>query len=175
MADSGTNMTMSPDELIRAYARVQEKVKPSLPGVGPQPVKLSVETKRHSSAVAAMDEVRAFAPMAGWLGFRSMNLEVTGEGAPSMDDQTGELLVAELVNRDDLSLHVRYTGREWLVTTYEEKSNGDTYATDERSLLHRNGKGQLRYRRYWLLDEAEGARMAHCRLVEYNRTGSNEV
>jgi hypothetical protein len=145
------------DRVLRSYTQVAKERK------------LSKMTKRRceisSQLLPSVEQVWAIlrevsAPV-GWLGFQSGNLLLDGSRPATEAAALGMLIDAELAVKAK-SIHVRYRGDGWIVTTYTPNV-GAEFLSDEVSLLTTNGA--LTYERLWSLDPDLGMRQVHARLV----------
>lgn len=97
------------------------------------------------------EQLKAFAPVSGWLGYQSGNHHFDHEPFEPKKNY-GVLMNAEVWNGSD-SLHVRYNGRGgWIVTTFLNDESGDEYLVDDISHIASFNKKQqatLNYRRFW--------------------------
>lgn len=97
------------------------------------------------------------APQAGWIQWQSHQKHFH-DGLPEPNPDWGALIAAETVVSDTESLRLDYLDGRWRLTCYRHDPNGDAYLCDEtRHLLHGARDRYLHYRRYWKLDEHQGA------------------
>lgn len=143
--------------VLQAYTRTAEECR--LPKM-----KLS-RCEISSQFLSSVDQVWAIlAPISapvGWLGFQSGNMALDGLAPAGATPTLGVLMDAELAVKEK-SIHVRYRGDGWIVTTYTP-GMGEEFLSDEVTMLTSNGS--LAYERLWSLDPHVGIRQAHARLV----------
>lgn len=97
----------------------------------------------------------------GWLGFQSGNVQLDGSASAAESAALGMLMDGELA-ANEKSIHVRYRGDGWIVTTYTQGA-GEEFLSDGISLLTANGA--LTYERLWSADPDFGMRQTHAYLV----------
>ena len=97
----------------------------------------------------------------GWLGFQSGNVPLDGSAPAAEEAALGALMDAELAAQEK-SVHVRYRGDGWVLTTYTP-GVGEEFLSEQISLLTANGA--LTYERLWSADPQLGMRQAHARLI----------
>ena len=162
---------MTAQELITAYGQLLVGFEKKLLPIGDEACGLKVDPQRYTDHAKVWEAVSAFNASAGWLGFQSENRYFTSVSVPGRSKDSGQLLHAEMVNAQGASLHIRYVGPHWLLTTYTPEQ-GDAYVTDERQHLSRAESGPaLCYRRYWRLDGAQGPVVAFCCFIGFAQTG----
>ncbi len=121
-----------------------------------------IETVEHSDAAAAWEALHAASPTGGWFQCQSEQQSFTA-ALPAWQDKWGALLAAEVVANDGSSLRIDYQHGVWRETRYRHRDDGDLLCDELSQYLH-NG-GQLKYRRYWRQDPAQGCVQTHACLI----------
>lgn len=108
-------------------------------------------------AEAAWRALAQAAPQAGWIQWQSHQTDFKGS-LPEPESDWGALLAAEAVVTGTDSLRLDHLDGRWRLTRYRHIKEGDQYLCDEtHHLLHGTRDRTLHYRRYWKLDEHQGA------------------
>lgn len=147
---------MNAQDLLKLYQSLPEAH--GLPALDSKTWTLTSTTERLHSAPAVMSALKALKPTTGWLNFQSATVLLRlGSALPAMDEKTGILLNAEVVNAAGQSLHVRYASADaWVVTTFTPTAGNEYLADEVKLVLSGAPGGFLYYRRYWQIDPAQG-------------------
>jgi len=118
---------------------------------------LETETRTHDNAAAAWSALLEIAPSSGWLQWQSHQTDFQ-QVLPTPETGWGVLLAAEAVVSENESLKLDYLQGCWQLTRYRHIDDRQDYLCDSsRLLLHGAQNRYLRYRRYWQIDEQQGA------------------
>lgn len=106
-------------------------------------------------------------PVQGWLQFQSRQLAFH-DGLPALESAWGMLLSAEAVLPEGESLRLGLgTAGGWSISRLTHLAEGDGLCDEVRHVAHDPNTGHLRYRRYWRIDEDQGAVQEHACFIGF--------